>query len=121
MRSHEAVAELMLERACLKHNLTYPSANCTGDISSQDLASRRLSYYNLATSMPALLTVAGVAMTADAYGRKPAAVLPYTGSMLATLAVASLPATDIAGMDSFFVLLGATFRRFSTAFGPIFD
>ena len=86
-----AVAELLLERACATRNLTYPSANCTSSVESQSDSSRRLSYYNLACSLPALLTVAWVSMVADARGRKMAAVVPYTGSLLAGLAVAALP------------------------------
>jgi hypothetical protein len=107
------VAELLLERACLSHNLTYPSKACTSSVTSQDTASRRLSYYNLCCQLPALMTVAGVAMIADSRGRKVAALVPYTGSMLATLALAVLPAAApvcVGGtcVDSFTALLCTT-------------
>ena len=109
------VAELLLARACLAHNLTYPSKDCTSSVLSQDLASRRLSYYNLCCSLPALMTVAWVAMIADSYGRKAAALVPYTGSMLATLALAALPAAapvciGHTCVDSFVVLVVCTVR-----------
>ena len=109
------VAELLLARACLTHNLTYPSKACTSSVLSQDLASRRLSYYNLCCSLPALMTVAWVAMIADSRGRKAAALVPYTGSMLATLALAALPAAapvciGNTCVDSFTVLVVCTVR-----------
>ena len=109
------VAELLLARACLTHNLTYPSKACTSSVLSQDDASRRLSYYNLCASLPALMTVAWVAMVADSRGRKVAALVPYTGSMFATLALATLPAAAPVCLghtcvDSFTVLVVCTVR-----------
>ncbi len=113
------VAELLLARACLTHNLTYPSKACTSSVLSQDLASRRLSYYNLSCSLPALMTVAWVAMIADSRGRKAAALVPYTGSMLATLVLAVLPAAapvciGHTCVDSFAVLMVCTVRTPAT-------
>jgi hypothetical protein len=80
--------ELLLERACAPQNLSYvdcvaalsackvhhthahnatapPAASCAALDAAAALAATRNSYYNLATSLPGLITVSFYAMVAD--------------------------------------------------------
>ena len=106
-------AELLLQRACERHGLTFPSSACDDDTAAQAEAARRLAYYSLSQQIPNLLTVGLVGTVSDSLGRHKGLMIPLVTGIAATLAVAMVPTGEVCFVqicvdDGFFVLLGIT-------------
>ena len=104
-------SELLISRACASLGLpAYPASGCVQSDDASAIAATRLSYYNLMTSIPALLTVSLYAMLADTRGRQLTLTLCYVGGLLQCMAVWLVPAGRICFAslcidDSFWALL----------------
>ena len=98
--------ELLMQAACEHRGLRFPSKDCDGDSASQDEASKRLAWVNLAVHIPNLFSVAGVSVLADAYGRRPALALSIAGQCVMPLCAACFSLSSDGG---FYKLLGLTF------------
>lgn len=104
-------SELLLARACESLGLpAYPAPACSGSDAASAIAADRSGYYNLATTIPQLLSISLYSMLADVRGRKPILLLCYCSGLLQMLVVWLLPAGKICLFgqcvdDSFWVLL----------------
>ena len=71
-------SELLLARACLSLGLPeYPDPVCSNSDAAGSIASDRSGYFNLANSIPGVVSVSFFAMLADVRGRKLTLVLCY--------------------------------------------
>lgn len=104
-------AELLLSRACVSLGLpAYPAQECSNSDEASSVAAIRSGYYNLATTIPALITVSMYSMMADVRGRKGTLSLCFLSGLLQAIVVWLLPAGRVClgGAcieDSFWLLL----------------
>ena len=84
-------SELLMETACERRNITFPSIACNQDDGSQAEAAWRQEWMNLGTTIPQFLTVGIIAQMADSYGRKPAILVGIVASIAFPLSVAIIP------------------------------
>ena len=82
--------ELFIQRSCERHNVK-TNKDCVGFHTAQKEASSDFSWFLLATGLSSMVTCAAVGVIADAWGRKPAMLLPVTGMFFYTLAAWLLP------------------------------
>ena len=76
-------AELLLSRACVSLGLpAYPAQECSNSDEASSVAAIRSGYYNLATTIPALITVSMYSMMADVRGRKGTLSLCFLSGLL---------------------------------------
>ena len=133
-------AELLLQRACEPLGLPYPG-NATDDRCMQSdvasaVAARHTSVFNLATSIPQLVTVSLFAVLADHRGRQITLLLCFSGGFLQYLVVWLVPAGRVCVgslfcvEDSFYIIaavssavsfLGGWAVALSTSFAVIAD
>ena len=123
--------ELLLQRACVRLQLPYPSVAC--DHGGQEEATLRATWMNLAMTIPAMLTVGTVSSVADSRGRRPAMLLTFISPLVFCLAVLLVPGSfEVSGthIDGYWVILvvsclfsftGGNSATFSTAMSVIAD
>ena len=110
-------AELLLQRACAPLGLPYPGNatddRCMDSDAAAAVAAQHTATFNLATSIPQLITVSFFAVLADYRGRQLTLLLCFAGGFLQFLIVWLVPAGRfcLLGMcteDSFYFIVGAS-------------
>ena len=90
-----AYTELFLERACADHGLS--GDDCAEGHPLYDAvqheASTTLTWFLIATGVPAWLTCSATGVLGDSFGRKPALLLPALGGLIYSVATLLLPAS----------------------------
>eukprot|EP01043_Picozoa_sp_COSAG02_P066608 COSAG02_NODE_10424_length_1944_cov_1.831436_1_plen_472_part_00 len=101
--------ELLMQTACARHNVTYPSSECNQLPAAQTEAAWRQEWMNLGTTIPQFLTVGIIAQMADSFGRKPAILVGVIASIVNPLSVALIPFGEVCLVsfcaDGFWLLL----------------
>jgi MFS family permease len=83
--------ELLMQTACERQNITYPSNACNQSPLAQSEAAWRQEWMNLGTTIPQFLTVGIIAQMADSYGRKPAILVGVIAGIAFPLSIALIP------------------------------
>jgi MFS family permease len=97
--------ELLLQRACERMGLPYPSTAC--DRRGQDELTLRSSWLTLAQTVPAVFSVGAVSSIADTYGRRIAIILTFVSPLVYCLSVALTPPV-VGGVDGYWIILTLT-------------